>query len=147
MIDTLEAYTPYIKIVHIVAMIAWMAGLLYLPRLFVYHANLTVDDNAYSLFATMERRLLNVIMTPAMIVVWLSGLMLVALNLDFHVWLFLKVACVIGLSWYHILLGQWRQVFADQGLPPHSALFFRFINEVPTVLMIIIVTLVVLKPF
>jgi protoporphyrinogen IX oxidase len=140
---------PWIKSVHIVSIIAWLAGLLYLPRLFVYHATVPVESSRSAVFKTMERRLLQAIMTPAMLASWTFGLMLAATPgvLDWHRgWIWAKFALVIGLTVYHAALGRWRRLFAiDRN--GHSARFFRIVNELPTVAMIAIVILVVVKPF
>jgi protoporphyrinogen IX oxidase len=140
---------PWIKSAHIVSIIAWMAGLLYLPRLFVYHAMVPVDSQRSALFKIMERRLLHAIMTPAMLASWAFGLMLAATPgvVDWHDgWIWAKLALVAALTAYHVMLGRWRRAFAaDRNT--HTPGFFRIINEVPTAAMIAIVVLVVVKPF
>jgi protoporphyrinogen IX oxidase len=140
---------PWIKSAHVVSIIAWMAGLLYLPRLFVYHATVPVKSGRSAVFKVMERRLLNAIMTPAMLAGWTFGLMLAATPgvVDWHDgWIWAKLVLVVGLTVYHAVLGHWRRVFAaDRN--SHSTRFFRVVNELPTVAMIAIVILVVVKPF
>jgi protoporphyrinogen IX oxidase len=140
---------PWIKSMHIVSIIAWMAGLLYLPRLFVYHAAAPVGSSRSAVFKVMERRLLNVIMTPAMLASWTFGLILATTPgvVDWHRgWIWAKLVLVVALTVYHALLVRWRWVFAaDRN--GHSAHFFRVANELPTVAMIGIVVLVVVKPF
>jgi protoporphyrinogen IX oxidase len=137
----------WIKALHIIAVIAWMAGMLYLPRLFVYHANAPIGSVQSETFKTMERRLLRAIMMPAMIVVWLTGLSL-AWRSDFFAapWLHAKLALVLAMSAFHgYLVGLARKFAADQNTK--RARFYRFINEIPTLLMALIVILVVVKPF
>jgi putative membrane protein len=143
-----EAY-PWIKALHILAVIAWMAGLLYLPRLFVYHATVRPGSEAAEIFKTMERRLERAIMTPAMIATWLFGLLLAGTPgiVDWRMgWLPAKLAFVAGLTAFHFWLRRHRLAFAaDRNR--HSARFYRVINELPTVALIAIVILVVVKPF
>jgi protoporphyrinogen IX oxidase len=140
---------PWIKSAHIVSIVAWMAGLLYLPRLFVYHASVPVDSGRSALFKIMERRLQRAIMTPAMLASWVFGLTLAATPgiVDWHDgWIRAKLALVVALTAYHVMLGRWRRAFAvDRNT--HTARFFRIVNELPTVTMIAIVILVVVKPF
>jgi len=129
------------------AVIAWLAGLFYLPRLFVYHAYTQQGSDLDETFKTMEQRLLRLIMNPAMIAVWITGLWL-AWWQDVYLdgWLQAKVVLVGLLTWYHHLLGGWRKDFAA-ARNRHSAKFYRIVNEVPTLLMAAIVILVILKPF
>ncbi len=137
----------WIKIAHIVSIISWMVGLLYLPRLMVYHSVAKLNSDVSETFKIMERRLLKGIMTPAMISSWVFGLILAYLSgfwLD--IWFLLKLFFVILLSIYHMVAAGWVRKFAnDQNL--HTQRFFRFANEVPTILMILVVILVILKPF
>lgn len=137
----------WIKAFHIMAVIAWMAGMLYLPRLFVYHAEAEVGSRQSETFKVMERRLLRGIINPSMIVVWVLGLYM-AWDAPWYdeLWLQLKVVCVLIMSALHGFLTRWMKDFAaDRNT--HSAKFYRIINEVPAVLVVIIVLLVVLKPF
>ena len=136
-----------IKSLHIIADIAWMAGMLYLPRLFVYHANSTIGSTQSDTFKIMERRLLNAIMLPAAVTSWLTGLFL-ALQAGFFQsnWFISKFIVVILMSAIHVLLARFSKLFAEDR-NTHPALFYRLINEVPTLLMIAIVFLVVVKPF
>jgi len=137
----------WVKAFHIMAVIAWMAGMLYLPRLFVYHAEAEVGSKQSETFKVMERRLLRGIINPAMVVVWVLGLWM-AWEAPWYdeLWLQLKVLCVILMSALHGFLARWMKDFAaDRNT--HSARFYRIINEVPAVLIVIIVLLVVLKPF
>jgi len=135
-----------IKALHILAIISWMAGLLYLPRLFVYHASQNHESEASALFTVMERRLYRAIMTPAMVVAWISGLYLAWFSFQFQGgWLHAKLALVLGMSIHHGFQGRWRRAFAE-GRNVYSSRFYRFQNEVPTLLMVGIVILVVVKP-
>ena len=136
------------KSIHLIAVISWMAGLLYLPRIFVYHAENIVDTNPSNIFKTMERKLFYYIMTPAMILSWIFGLMLI-FTLGFSVfnelWIQLKLIFVILLTIYHFYLGKCVSNFAiNQN--NSSSKFYRIINEIPTILLIIIVFIVVFKP-
>ena len=137
----------WIKALHVIAVISWMAGMLYLPRLFVYHASAAAGSELSKTLKIMERRLLKFIMNPAMIVAWLAGLYLVwAGNWHAAHWFQLKFLLVIAMSGVHgFLVGRLRDF--DQDRNTHSAKFYRLINEVPTVLLIAIVILVIVKPF
>jgi protoporphyrinogen IX oxidase len=140
---------PWLKALHIVAVIAWMAGLLYLPRLFVYHAGVPAGSNRAAMLQIMERRLLYGIMTPAAIMTYGFGLLLAAIPGVVawrQGWIWAKLALVAGLTVFHLLLAHWRRGLAA-GKDPHTQRFYRIVNEVPTILMIAIVVLVVLKPF
>ncbi len=138
----------WLKAFHVIAVIAWMAGLLYLPRLFVYHATGKVGSEQSETFKVMERRLLRVITTPAMAASWLFGLILAfsgAIDWSRDGWFHLKLILVLALSAYHGLLVVWTKDFAmDRNT--RSARFYRIANEIPTVLMILIVILVVVRP-
>ncbi|SFZ85070.1 putative membrane protein [Devosia enhydra] len=139
----------WVKAAHVISVIAWMAGLFYLPRLYVYHADAEVGSVQSETFKIMERRLLRAITTPAMIASWIFGLWLIHLygSAIFSMgWIWLKLALVLVLSGYHGLLARHRKAFAtDSNTRP--ARYFRLINEVPTVLMIGIVIAVIVKPF
>lgn len=137
----------WLKALHIVAVISWMAGLLYLPRLFVYHSQVAAGSEAGELFKVMERRLLKIIMNPAMLIAWILGLWLAILQGNFSDgWFHVKLLLVVVMTIFHMVLGKWRKEFAT-GSNSRSQRFYRFANEIPTVLMIIIVIVVVLKPF
>lgn len=132
---------------HIVAMVAWMAGIFYLPRLFVYHADAVPDSDKAATFTIMERRLFRAIMTPAMIVTWLAGLSLVYFGgWEDARWLWAKVVLVICMSALHGWLGRQQRAFAERR-NHHSSRTYRIVNELPTLLLILIVLLVVVKPF
>ena len=137
----------WLKAFHIIAVIAWMAGMLYLPRLFVYHCAADVGSMQSETFKVMERRLLRAIMTPAMIVTWLLGLWL-AWRGGFFVapWLHAKLALVILLSGLHGMMSRFVKDFAaDRNRK--TTKFYRIFNEIPTVLLIVVVILAVVKPF
>jgi protoporphyrinogen IX oxidase len=135
----------WLKALHVIAIIAWMAGLLYLPRLFVYHCAAEAGSLQSETFKVMERRLLKAIMTPAMIAAWVLGIA-IAWPSFASGWFHAKLALVIGLSAVHGLLAKQVKVFAaDRNVRP--ARYFRILNEVPTLLMIGIVILVIVKPF
>jgi protoporphyrinogen IX oxidase len=140
---------PWVKALHIIVVIAWMAGLLYLPRLYVYHADLPSGSNRAAMLVIMERRLLRGIMLPAAVMTYGVGMLLAAIPgvVDWHRgWIWAKLALVGLLTVFHILLGYWRVGLA-QGRRSHSSKFYRIVNELPTVMMIAIVLLVVVKPF
>ena len=136
------------KALHLVAVISWMAGLLYLPRIFVYHSEAQNNKEMIETFKTMERKLFNYIMTPAMILSWVFGLLLI-LTLGFasfsELWMQIKLLLVIVLTFYHFYLGKCVKLFSNNQ-NSNSSRFYRIINEVPTVLLILIVFFVVFKP-
>src|SRR5579862_3673661 len=137
----------WIKALHIIAVIAWMAGMLYLPRLFVYHAEAEPGSKTAETFKVMERRLLRGIMNPAMIVVWLTGLYIAYANDFFRApWLHAKLTLVVVMSALHGYLARQTRMFA-QDRNDRTSRFYRILNEVPTVILIGIVILVVVKPF
>ena len=140
---------PWIKALHIIAVIAWMAGLLYLPRLFVYHCEVPRGSAESERFKVMERRLLKQIMTPAMIAVWVLGALLVVtpgvINWDAG-WWHVKLLLVILMSGFQGGLSRWRRDFLEDR-NNRSQRFYRIANEIPTVMMVIIVIMVVVKPF
>lgn len=139
-----------VKALHIMAVISWLAGLFYLPRLFVYHADAAPQSDKSETFKIMERRLLKAIMTPAMLVSWALGLWLVfgegVIDWSSDYWFHAKLTCVIALTAFHMVLAKWRKDF-ETDRNQRTAKFYRMVNEVPTVLMIAIVLLVVVKPF
>jgi protoporphyrinogen IX oxidase len=140
----------WIQALHVIAVIAWMAAMLYLPRLFVYHAVEPKGTPTSETFKIMERRLLKAIMTPAMIAVWLFGLVMMVQNgLDWLAaspWMHAKLVLVLAMSGIHGWFAGMVRVFAeDRNTRPQR--FYRIINEVPTVLMVLVVILVIVKPF
>ena len=145
--DTMNSLPLWIKALHVVAVVSWMAGLLYLQRLFVYHTIVEVGSQASQLFKTMERRLLKAIMNPAMLVTWLSGLYIAyAFEYFRSPWLHAKLTLVLLMSAFHgYMAGRVRAFAEDRNVK--SSTFYRFLNEAPTLLMIGIVILVIVKPF
>ena len=136
------------KSLHLISVISWMAGLLYLPRIFVYHAENSSEKKTSEIFKTMERKLFYYIMTPAMILSWIFGVILIHI-IGFQeigqTWMILKMIFVIILTLYHFYLGKILAQFKiDQNV--HSHKFYRLINEIPTLLLILIVFVVVFKP-
>ncbi len=135
------------KSLHLVSVISWMAGLLYLPRIFVYHSE-AIHDSQKDIFKTMERKLYNYIMMPAMLLSWLFGVLLIH-SLGFAVftelWMQIKTIAVIILTYYHFLLGKYLNDFAIND-NKKSSKFYRIINEVPTIILIVVVFVVVFKP-
>jgi putative membrane protein len=147
--SVLASFYPWTKALHIIAVVAWMAGLLYLPRLFVYHADAAPGSQTSETFKVMERRLLKAIMGPAMMASLLFGVLLLLTPgvVDWSAgWIYAKLACVAGLLACHMLMGKWSKEFAaDANRRP--ARFYRMVNEIPTLLLIGIVIFVVVKPF
>lgn len=150
MSDFLITAYPWTKSLHVISVIAWMAGLFYLPRLFVYHAERgTSGPELDQLFGTMERRLLRAIMNPAMIAAWVFGLALVLTPgiVDWaSVWPWTKSGSVLAMTWFHHWLALRRKAFAE-GRNVVSGRTYRIMNEVPTVLLIVIVVSVIARPF
>ena len=139
---------PWVKALHVISIIAWMAGMLYLPRLYVYHADRAPGSEASEMLKIMERRLLRAIINPAMIAAFVFGGLLLATPgiIDWSAWwIYAKLVLVLGMGALHGALSRWRRDFeADRNTRP--ARFYRFANEVPTVLMIAIVILVIVRP-
>lgn len=148
MIEFLAPAYPWLKWLHLLALISWMAGLFYLPRLFVYHVEST-PENARPMIETMEYKLQRFIMTPAMLVTWLTGILLIlspVVDLGSEFWIYAKLLCVLAMTGFHGFCGKWRKELAAGNLS-RTGRFFRLVNEVPTVLLVVIVGLVVFKPF
>ena len=145
----LLALYPWIKALHVIAVIAWMAGQLYLPRLYVYHCEAKPGSAESERFKVMERRLLRQIILPAMVAVWCFGLVLAFTPsaIDWHAgWWHVKLVAVLALSGFSGALSRWRRGFLeDRNTRPQR--FYRIANEVPTVLMIVIVVMVIVRPF
>jgi putative membrane protein len=149
MADWLVDYDRWILSLHVISVMFWMAGMYYLPRLFVYHAEAMESDQPYKIFEKMEYNLLRIIMNPAMIAAWIFGLLLIARTgfLEGEIgWLLIKLSLVVLLSGYHGFLSAMRKKFLT-GKAPRSSRFFRMINEIPPVFTIIIVIMVIVKPF
>ena len=137
----------WIKVLHVLAIISWMAGLLYLPRLFVYHATVDKGSVTSELFKVMERRLLRYIMTPAMIVAWATGLYLAVIQGYFEDgWFHLKLLMVLLMSASHGVMARHVRLFGTD-VNTKDQKYFRVFNEVPTILMIVIVIAVIVRPF
>ena len=136
------------KSLHLISVISWMAGLLYLPRIFVYHAQNSSEPIISEVFKIMEKKLFFYIMTPAMILSWLFGLLLIhetGFEQLGQIWMILKLVFVVLLTVYHFYLGSILNQF-KLNLNDHSHKFFRFINEIPTILLILIIFVVIFKP-
>ena len=149
MTDFLFSAYPWIKSLHVIAVIAWMAGLFYLPRLFVYHVErVETGSDTDDMFQTMERRLLRAIMNPAMIATWVFGLALAATPgiVDWGaIWPWTKAAAIVGMTWFHHWCGLRRKDFIA-GANTRSGRDYRIMNEVPTLLLIVIVVSVIARP-
>jgi len=148
--EWLEDFYPWLKALHIISVIAWMAGLLYLPRLFVYHCGAAAGSVQAETFKVMERRLLRGIMNPALIATYLFGILVMLTPQVFDNWrsgwFHVKLVLVAALTGYHYALARWRKDFvADTNARP--ARFYRLANEVPMAIMIGIIILVVVRPF
>ena len=144
----MEDYFIWYKTIHVISVISWMAAIFYLPRLFVYHSKVELGSEMDKTFQIMERRLLKIIMTPSMLLTYIFGLLtayvygVVALGVWFHI----KMIAVLGLTIMHGFCAKWVKDFA-KGENNHSEKFYRMANEVPTILMILAVTMVIVKPF
>ena len=149
---TIEALSPFylwIKSIHLMAVMAWMAGLFYLPRLYVYHSQIAPGGEESARFMKMERLLLKAIMNPAMIATWLLGVLLILTPgiVDWTSgWWLTKFVSVVAMTWFHGTLGKARRDFAEDRRV-RTERHWRIMNEVPTVLMIIIVIMAIVKPF
>ena len=153
MTEFLTDYYLWIKAAHLMAVISWMAGLFYLPRLFVYHAGVETGSSEDKRFQTMEQKLLRIIMNPAMIISWIFGILLLMIIINSYGgfsniggWIHLKILAVIFMTGFHMACAKWRRLFAA-GENKKTENFFRKANEIPTVLMIVIVIMAVVKPF
>ena len=140
-----------IKALHIIAVISFMAGILYLPRLYSYHVTVPAGGEQAKLFEVMERKLLRIIINPALIIMWVLGLYMLHMNPDLihQPWMKAKVSFALAITLFHALCARWRRQLAAVPVGaayPHSNKFFRAVNEIPTVLMIAIVLLAILKP-
>ena len=135
----------FIKAIHIISFTAWMAAMFYLPRIFVYHSNKKLDKNTYKKFLIMEKKLINIIMTPAMLATWLLGFALILINSGIELWLLVKIFFVILMSACHgFFIKCYKDFYNNKN--KYNDKFFRIINEIPTFLLVVIVFLVVFKP-
>lgn len=150
MTELMVTLYPWMKALHVMAVLAWMAGLFYLPRLFVYHVEQAgALAGGAGLFVTMEDKLYRVIMTPAMLAAWLAGLALAATPgaVDWSAaWPWAKAAAVLAMTWFHVWCGRRRRDLAA-GTDARSGRHYRMMNEVPTLLMVVIVLAVIVRPF
>ncbi|MBO6561700.1 MAG: protoporphyrinogen oxidase HemJ [Nisaea sp.] len=138
----------WVKAFHVMSMVAWMAGMFYLPRLFVYHADAAPGSELSETLKIMERRLLRAIINPAMVSTFVFGIWMLVLIPEFlsDGWFHVKLACLFLLTGFHGMMARWRRDFAADA-NRRSARFYRIANEVPTVLLIVIVIMVIVKPF
>ena len=135
------------KSLHLIAVISWMAGLLYLPRIFVYHSE-AEDKSQKTVFKVMERKLYNYIMMPAMMLSWLFGVLLIhslSFSVFFELWMQIKIISVVILTYYHFTLGKYLNDFAIDN-NQKSSKFFRIYNEIPTIILIVVIFIVIFKP-
>lgn len=141
-------YYLWFKAIHLISVIAWMAGILYLPRLYAYHTKVVIGTEHDKMFQIMEYRLLKIIMNPAMVSTFIFG----SMNIYLYglgavgIWFHIKMLAVLGITIFHGLLAKWRKDFAN-GKNCHSEKFYRIINEVPAIFMVIAVIMAVVKPF
>ena len=135
----------FIKAIHIISFTAWMAGMFYLPRIFVYHSEKKIDINTHEKFLIMEKKLIRIIMTPAMLSTWLLGFVLIVINDNIELWVLIKIFFVILMSACHGFFIKCYKDFYNKK-NKYNDKFFRIINEIPTFLLVIIVFLVVFKP-
>lgn len=146
MIDSLY---HWVKALHIISVVAWMCGMLYLPRLFVYHSQVAPGSEASELFKVMEKKLMRIIINPAMIATWLFGLWLANYIHAFDpvngYWMHYKLVLVLLMQVVHAMMSRWRKAF-ERDERPKSEKFFRIFNEIPTIFMIVIIFLVVVRP-
>lgn len=148
MIEFFQEYYYWLLSLHIISVISWMAGMFYLPRLFVYHTRLEVGSDASEMFKEMERKLMRIIINPAMSAAWIFGLCLSFGQDSWSAggWFYIKFGAALIMAGFHGYLSRWRKEF-ERDENKHSEKFYRMVNEVPTILMIIIVFMVFLKPF
>ena len=148
MMEFLAPMYIWLKALHLVSVIAWMAGILYLPRLFVYHCSATPGTELSETLKIMERRLLRAILNPAMVVTWVFGLGMLFVGgeeLFYQSWMIFKLICALIMTIIHMMLAKWRRVF-EADLNTRTPRFYRIVNEVPTVLLIVIVVMAIVKP-
>lgn len=146
--DFLDQYYLWIRALHLISVISWMAGMLYLPRLFVYHCAAVKGSDMSQTFKTMERRLIRMIMNPASIATWVFGLLMLYISpqLMQEGWMHVKLTCVLFMTFvYHLYIRWWKAFERDENT--RTVKFYRIVNEVPTVLMIVIVIMAIVNPF
>jgi putative membrane protein len=144
----IQDYFMWYKAIHVIAVISWMAAMFYMPRLFVYHTKAEVGSEMDKTFQVMEYKLLKIIMTPSMLLTYFFGI-LIAYIYGFAalgVWFHIKMTAVLGLTVFHGILAKWRKDFVN-GKNKHSEKFYRMVNEIPPILMIVAVVMVIVKPF
>ena len=148
MMDFLSDYYLWIKSLHIISVISWMAAMLYLPRLFVYHAATKPGSEMSETFKVMERKLLRIILNPAMCLAWVFGILMIIADPSIfeNGWMHVKATCIILITGLHHGYVRWFKAF-DRDENQKSEKFFRIVNEIPAVLMMVIVFMVILKPF
>ncbi|OUX19560.1 MAG: TIGR00701 family protein [Rhizobiales bacterium TMED249] len=149
MADILTGAYTWLLALHLISVMFWMAGMYYLPRLFVYHAEAMENNEPYKIFERMEYNLIRIIINPAMIAAWIFGLLLLFSPGQIEsagYWLPIKLSAVIILSGYHGMLSSWRKKFLLE-TSPKSSKFFRMVNEIPPILTFLIVIMVIVKPF
>ena len=148
-IDALSVFYPWTKALHVISMVAWMAGMFYLPRLYVYHCDMQPGSRESERFTVMEYRLLKQIINPAMIATWIFGILLMLTPgvVDWTSgWWHVKLAAVLLMSGFHGAMSKWRREFMeDRNKRTHR--YYRFANEVPTLLLMVIVVMVIVRPF
>ena len=146
--EILNEYYLWIRAFHVISVIAWMAGLLYLPRLFIYHIGFAKESSTSDVFKLMERRLLRLIMNPAMISTWIFGVLMIMANpsLFENGWMHVKFTCVVLMTIIHMVFAYHRKQF-EKGSNKKTTKYYRWINEVPTLLMIVIVIMAIVNPF
>ncbi len=144
----MDKYFLWYKVIHIVSVISWMAAMLYMPRLFIYHMEVEKGSQMDKIFQKMEYNLQKIIMTPSMILTYIFGLLTAYVYgvAALGIWFYIKMLCVLVLTTIHGLLARCRSNFVNNN-NRHSVLFFRIINEIPTIMIIIAVIMVVVKPF
>ncbi len=148
MIDIFGQYYNWIKALHVIAVMSWMAGMLYLPRLYVYHVDAKKDSDLSNTLKTMERRLLRFIMNPAMMLSWLFGILMIAANpsLFDNGWMHVKFVLVVLMTILHMIFAKWRKEF-EVDKNSRSVKFYKIWNEAPTVMLILIVIMAIAEPF
>ena len=136
------------KAIHVISVISWMAAMFYMPRLFVYHTRAEIGSEMDKTFQLMEHKLLKIIMTPSMILTYFFGILIAYIYgfVSLGAWFHIKMTAVIGLTIFHGLLAKWRKDFIN-GNNNHSEKFYRLMNEIPPILMIVAVIMVIVKPF